>query len=112
MRNENAKVYALTENDKESGTGGIPQAQQGLAQGGHGAGIVFILVVGGVERIAVRTAAHTPLDSKLAAMLQDSPEFPNETIVGTERHTPPLTRPDSRTVCDTLILWTNDPLAR
>jgi len=65
-----------------------------------------------LRKMAVRTAVHTTLDSKLAATLQDSPEFPNQTIVATERHTLPLTRPDSRTFCDTLILWTNDPLAR
>src|SRR5215470_8965419 len=35
----------------ESGLGSIPQAQQGLAQSRHGAGIVFILIMSGVERI-------------------------------------------------------------
>src|SRR5205807_3323146 len=35
----------------ESGAGGIAQTQQRLAQGGHGAGIVFILIVCGVERV-------------------------------------------------------------
>ena len=33
----------------ESGAGGIAQAQQRLAQGGHGAGIIFILIVRGVN---------------------------------------------------------------
>src|SRR5713226_2307064 len=37
--------------DDESSAGGIAQAQQRLAQGGHGAGIVFIMIVRGVERV-------------------------------------------------------------
>jgi hypothetical protein len=35
----------------EKGAGGIAQVQQGLAQGRHGAGIIFVLIVRGVERV-------------------------------------------------------------
>src|SRR5215471_6375578 len=35
----------------EGGAGSFAQAQQTLAQGRHGAGVVFILIVGGVERV-------------------------------------------------------------
>jgi hypothetical protein len=44
------RLADMVHND-ESGAGGIAQAQQRLAQGGHGTGIVFILIVGGVERV-------------------------------------------------------------
>jgi hypothetical protein len=37
--------------DDESGAGSIAQPQQGLAQRSHGAGIVLILIVRGIERI-------------------------------------------------------------
>ena len=37
--------------DDESGLGRIAQPNQGLTESGHGAGVVFILVVSGVERI-------------------------------------------------------------
>src|SRR6266446_10368146 len=46
-----ADGFADMVHDNESGAGGIAQAQQRLAQGGHGAGIVFILIVRGVERV-------------------------------------------------------------
>src|SRR6516162_1331731 len=35
----------------QSGAGSIAQPQQRLAQRGHGAGIVFILIMGGIERV-------------------------------------------------------------
>ena len=35
----------------ESSMGGVAQTEQRLAEGSHGAGVVFILIVSGVERI-------------------------------------------------------------
>jgi hypothetical protein len=35
----------------QSRAGSLAQSQQGLAQRGHGAGIVFILIVRGIERV-------------------------------------------------------------
>jgi len=35
----------------QSGAGRVPQAQQGLAQRRHGARVVFVLIVGGVEQV-------------------------------------------------------------
>jgi hypothetical protein len=37
--------------DHQSGAGSVAQVQQRLAQGRHGARIVFILIVSGVERV-------------------------------------------------------------
>jgi hypothetical protein len=37
--------------DDERGLGSFSQPQQGLAQSGHGSGVVFILIVSGVERV-------------------------------------------------------------
>src|ERR1700674_2974012 len=44
------RLADMVDND-ESGLGRITQPDQGLAESGHGAGVVFILVVSGVERI-------------------------------------------------------------
>ena len=35
----------------QGGSGGLAQAEQTLAQSGHGAGVVFVLIMSGVERI-------------------------------------------------------------
>src|SRR2546426_1564333 len=44
------RLADMVDND-ESGLRRIAQPDQGLTKSGHGAGIVFILVVSGVERI-------------------------------------------------------------
>ena len=46
-----ADGFAHVMHHDERGARSIAQAQQALAQSGHGARVVFILIVGGVERV-------------------------------------------------------------
>ena len=43
--------FADVMDDDESGVGLVAEAEQGLAKSGHGAGVVFVLIVSGVERV-------------------------------------------------------------
>ena len=46
-----ADGFAHVVHHDQRGTRSIAQPQQTLAQSGHGAGVVFILIVGGVQRV-------------------------------------------------------------
>src|SRR5689334_12152329 len=46
-----ANGFAYVVDHDQRGAGSLAQPQQALAKGGHGAGVVFILIVGGIQRV-------------------------------------------------------------